>query len=68
MIWRGVGPPSHVPGLAPTRCSPVPQTTLGMVVHLNPFVVPLQEPSCFKPVPQAMLSHAWHVPGWVPTR
>ena len=64
----GVGTPSHVPGLAPTRRCPVPQTMFGMVAHWNPLVVPLQRPSCCKPVPQAMLSHARHVPGLAPTR
>ena len=40
----------------------------GMVVHLNPLVVPLQEPVRCWPVGHVMLLHVWHVPGLAPSR
>ena len=49
-------------------CWLVLQTMGGMVVHVNPLVVPLQEPERCWPVGQFKLPHVWQVPGLAPSR
>ena len=51
----------HVPGLAPSRYSSALQTMFGMGVHLNPLLVPLQEPERCWPAGHLMRAQTLHL-------
>ena len=55
----------HVPGLEPTRYWLVAQPEFGMVVHLNPLVVPLHVPERCWPLGHLALLQPVHFPAAV---